>query len=79
MPPKDNGWEEYKRLVIEKLEDLEEQFEREFHVLSEQVTQLRIDVAVLKTRAGFWGALAGAVTVGVPLLVWVVVHFLRSN
>lgn len=78
MAPSD-GWEEYKRLVLDKLDDLERQFDQQFKVLNEQVTLLRIEVAVLKLRSGLWGGLAGAVTVGVPLLIWVVVHFLREH
>lgn len=52
-----NGWSAYERLVMDKLDTLEE----ELHGLDEKVTLLRIDVAQLKIKAGVWGAVAGMV------------------
>jgi len=72
MPPNDpdNGWDEYKNLVLNKLEGLEGHFTKKMCELTEQVTQLRIAVAVLKVRAGVWGAAAGVLAAGVPIIVW---------
>ena len=38
----------------------------------EQVTQLRIDVAKLKIKAGIWGALSGAIPVLLGLSIWII-------
>ena len=55
-PPSDsNGWREYQRLVLDKLESLEEHG----RALDEKVTKLRVEVAALKVKSGLWGALAG--------------------
>lgn len=62
-----NGWSEYQREVMSKLDRLENDLE----ALDEKVTLLRIDVAQLKVKAGMWGAVAGMV----PALVTALVAF----
>jgi hypothetical protein len=52
-----NGWSAYERLVMDKLDTLEERVD----ALDEKLTLVRIDVAGLKVRAGVWGAVAGMI------------------
>lgn len=52
-----NGWSAYERLVMDKLETLEDRVDG----LDEKLTLIRIDVAQLKVKAGIWGAAAGMV------------------
>lgn len=52
-----NGWSAYERLVMNKLETLEDRVDG----LDEKLTLIRIDVAQLKVKAGIWGAAAGMI------------------
>jgi hypothetical protein len=57
MQAETNGWVEYKRLVLQQLEDLT----AEVKALRDEVTRLRVDVGALKVQASAWGALCGIV------------------
>ena len=57
----ENGWHEYQRLVLAELTRLDEGMQK----VQEDVTQIRLHVAVLRTRAVTWGAVGG-------LLMWAV-------
>jgi hypothetical protein len=62
------GWSAYEKLVMNKLETLEERID----AVDEKVVLLRIDVAQLKVKAGIWGAAAGmipALVTGLAVLV----------
>ncbi len=45
------------------MDEQHKELKKELRNLSELVTQVRIDIAMLKVRAGLWGAAAGAVPV----------------
>ena len=49
-----NGWDEYQKLVLSKL-DTHEGWLRS---LTEKQTECRIEIAALKAKAGAWGAVA---------------------
>lgn len=59
-----SGWSSYEKLVMDKLETLEE----DIVALNEQVTLMRIDIAQLKIKAGIWGGVAGMVPAVVGVL-----------
>jgi len=52
-----NGWNEYKRLVLKQLEDLTHRAES----MEGKIDSLKIDVTVLKVKAGIYGGIAGFV------------------
>lgn len=52
-----NGWSAYEKLVMSKLETLEDRVD----AIDDKLTLVRIDVAGLKIRAGIWGAGAGMI------------------
>lgn len=67
-----DGWENYSKLVLSKIDDLS----LDHKVLSKEVTELkyeiqthlsdlRSEVSVLKTKAALWGSLSGAIIGGV--------------
>jgi hypothetical protein len=58
----ENGWGEYKRLVLAQLESLTD----EVRSLRDEVAKLRVDVGQLKVQAAGWGVVAGA---GISLLL----------
>jgi len=55
---------EHRQFIVRKLDEQS----AEISALHEQVTLMRIDLAMLKVRAGMWGALAGAVPAGLAVL-----------
>ena len=61
----ENGWNEYQKLVLTKLEEYNDHFEKIYRILNET----RIDIAALKVKSGVWGAVAGGLTVAVILLI----------
>jgi hypothetical protein len=75
----DNGWGEYKMSVMHQLEFLT----AEVHSLRDTVTDLDknmcTEIAVLKTKAGTWGAVAGALgAVIVTVIGQLVIHALTK-
>lgn len=54
---KENGWSEYQRLVLAELKRLDKSLSN----LHDEVSNLRVSVEVLRTRAVTWGALGGFV------------------
>jgi hypothetical protein len=52
---------EYRQYIVRKLDEQS----KELAEIRDQVTLMRIDLAMLKVRAGAWGALAGAIPVAV--------------
>jgi hypothetical protein len=58
IPQNENGtnnWVEYRALVLDKLDNLDE---RADGLLAEQI-HIRLDIRELKVRAALWGGLAG--------------------
>ena len=62
--PTTNDWMEYRQYIVRKLEEQS----AELTEIRDQVTLMRIDLAMLKVRAGAWGALAGAIPAAIALL-----------
>ena len=65
----DNGWAEYQQLVLAELKRLDNGLNR----LQSDVTEIRLCVAVLRTRAVTWGAMGGVLMWAISLLysTWV--------
>ena len=60
-----NGWSVHQKLVMDKLEGLE-QGQKE---LTEAVASIKTDIAVQKAKAGMWGAIAGAIP-AIVIFIW---------
>lgn len=60
------GWMEYRKLILAELERLS----RDIAAGNAKLDELRLEVAMLKIKAGFWGALAGSVP-AVAAALWV--------
>jgi hypothetical protein len=66
------GWTEYRRLVLGQLEKLESSISRLDGKLesfrNSEIAELKVEVAMLKVKAGFWGAIGAAIpTIGAIL------------
>lgn len=64
MPP--DGWNEWSKHVLKELERLSKAYTDS----AKELGKIRVEIAVLKVKAGIWGLLGGAIPVGVGLLVY---------
>ena len=74
-----NGWDEYKLLVVDKLDGLgkkQDTFDEKLDNLkshfTKEVTSIREHVAVLRVKAGVWGLIGGAVP-AIGILLWAII------
>ncbi len=72
-----NGWNEYSKLVLHELERLNTCREEDLKAHKEfmdcvkrSFEKIKIDLAVLKVKAGVWGAVGAAI----PIALWVVLE-----
>tara|TARA_R100001244_G_scaffold123752_1_gene93458 strand:+ start:68 stop:292 length:225 start_codon:yes stop_codon:yes gene_type:complete len=66
MASVDNGWAQYQKLVMEKLE----MHDGKFSNIDNKLTQIQVDIATLKVKAGVWGGIAGLVPVVLALVLF---------
>ena len=64
----DNGWSKYEKMVIDKLDDHDDKF----GLIESKLTQIQVDIATLKVKAGVWGGIAGLVPVVLGLVLFYV-------
>ena len=62
----ESGWSQYEKMVIEKLDN----HDGKFGVIDSKLTQIQIDIATLKVKAGVWGGIAGLVPVVLGLVLF---------
>ena len=63
--PDTNGWPEYQRLVLAELTRLDDGMQK----VQEDVTQIRLSVAILRAKAVTWGAVGGVLMWGLSVIV----------
>tara|TARA_Y100000310_G_C20348592_1_gene653223 strand:- start:207 stop:419 length:213 start_codon:yes stop_codon:yes gene_type:complete len=68
MPPGTNGWNEWAKHVLQTGERHEERLEE----IRKEMTRIRIEIGMLKIKAGIWGVLGGAIPVAIALGVWAI-------
>ena len=61
-----NGWNQYQKLVMDKLDEHDEKFTN----IETKLTQIQVDIATLKVKAGVWGGVAGLVPVVLGLVLF---------
>ena len=61
-----NGWNHYQKLVMDKLDDHDVKFSN----IENKLTQIQVDIATLKVKAGVWGGIAGLVPVVLGLVLF---------
>jgi len=67
VSPELDTWNEWSRHVLKELERLN----ASTGDIYEKVNQVRIEIAMLKVKAGIWGAIGGAIPVVVALAMWI--------
>jgi len=63
-----DGWSKYEKMVIDKLDD----HGNKFSEIESKLTQIQVDIATLKIKAGIWGGIAGLVPVVLGLVLFFV-------
>ena len=61
-----NGWSQYQKLVMDKLDEHDGKFSN----IESKLTQIQIDIATLKVKAGVWGGIDGLVPVVLGLVLF---------
>jgi len=65
-----NGWTEYQRLVMNTLE----QHEKKLGEIAEALTDIKVELGMLKVKAGMWGVIGGIV----PMAITIALMFLKK-
>jgi len=63
-----DSWSKYEKMVIDKLDD----HDNKFGLIENKLTQIQVDIATLKVKAGVWGGIAGLVPVVLGLVLFYV-------
>ena len=61
-----NGWSKYEKLVMDKLDEHDDRVGN----VEEMLTQVRVDIATLKVKAGLWGGIGGLIPVVIALVMF---------
>ena len=61
-----NGWDQYQKLVIDKLGEHDEKFTS----IDSKLTKIQLDIATLKVKAGVWGGIAGLIPVVIAIIMF---------
>ena len=67
----DNGWSKYEKMVIDKLDH----HDTRFGLIENKLTQIQVDLATLKVKAGVWGGIAGLI----PVVLGIVLFFITQT
>ena len=62
-----NGWSKYEKMVIDKLDDHDDKF----NGIENKLTQIQVDIATLKVKAGVWGGIGGLI----PAIIAIVMFY----
>ena len=61
-----NGWSKYEKMVIDKLDDHDDKF----NGIEHKLTQIQVDIATLKVKAGVWGGIGGLFPVIIAIVMF---------
>ena len=62
----DNGWSKYEKMVIEKLDDQDDKY----NGIENKLTQIQVDIATLKVKAGVWGGIGGLIPAVIAIVMF---------
>tara|TARA_Y100000034_G_scaffold41417_1_gene50962 strand:- start:41 stop:271 length:231 start_codon:yes stop_codon:yes gene_type:complete len=62
----DNGWSRYEKMVMEKLDNHDDKF----NGIENKLTQIQVDIATLKVKAGVWGGIGGLIPVIIAIVMF---------
>lgn len=59
------SWESYSRLVLTKLDEHEDVLQD----ISKELTNIRVDIGMLKVKSGLWGLIGGFIPVAIAVIL----------
>ena len=62
----DNGWSKYEKMVIDKLDAHDDKF----NGIESKLTQIQVDIATLKVKAGIWGGIGGLIPAVIAIVMF---------
>ncbi len=62
----ENGWSQYQKLVVDKLDD----HDGKFTSIEDKLTKIQVDIATLKVKAGVWGGIGGLIPVVIAIVMF---------
>jgi len=71
MADLNDGWSKYEKMVIEKLDDHDAKFSH----IEDKLTQIQVDIATLKVKAGVWGGIGGMI----PAIIAIVLFYASKS
>jgi len=71
MDDKNDSWERYQNLVIDKLDSHSKKFDE----VEDHLTKIQIEIATLKVKASLWGGVGGLI----PIVIAMVLFFSTNN
>lgn len=66
-----NGWEQYQKMVISKLDA----HDSDFKSIEDRLTKIQVEIATLKVKASIWGGIAGLI----PVVLGIVLFFSQQG
>ena len=60
------GWSQYEKMVIDKLDDHDDKF----NGIEDKLTQIQVDIATLKVKAGVWGGIGGLIPAVIAIVMF---------
>jgi len=60
-----DGWDTYSKLVLAKLDDHDDLLKD----INKELTQIRVEISMLKVKSGVWGLIGGLIPVTIALAV----------
>ena len=61
-----DGWSKYEKMVIDKLDD----HDGKFSGIEDKLTQIQVDIATLKVKAGVWGGIGGLIPAVIAIVMF---------
>jgi len=71
MADLNDGWSKYEKMVIDKLDDHDAKFSH----IEDKLTQIQVDIATLKVKAGVWGGIGGMI----PAIIAIVLFYASKS
>lgn len=65
MPPSFSNEKEWRQYLLKRIDCLEAK-------VVKGLQEARVEIAVLKTKAGVWGAVGGMIPVAIIIILWLV-------
>jgi hypothetical protein len=78
VPDPSNGWSRFERVIVYRLDELRDgvsDLKKEVrNIREDEIGEIKIDIAMLKVKAGLWGAAFGTIPAAIAVIFVLVVR-----